>query len=125
MEERRRMAVAIPGLSQAAEDALRKLAAHMRKKGSKLDVAAGSLDPRVAQEFAAVSRALDERFGRNAILRGEKDVINRVSLVQRGVFKAMQERLKVVQRAVRMQGSQQIGSQRQQRIIDRARSIAR
>nr|WP_153435630.1 Ti-type conjugative transfer relaxase TraA [Sinorhizobium saheli] len=122
-DERRRMAVAIPGLSQAAEDALRQLTVQMRKKGSKLDVAAGSLDPAIAQEFAAVSRALDERFGRNAILRGEKDTINRVPPKQRRAFEAMHERLKVLQQTVRMQASQQIISERQQRIIDRARGV--
>jgi Ti-type conjugative transfer relaxase TraA len=122
-EERRRMAVAIPGLSQAAEDALRRLAAEMKTKSSKLEVAAGSLDPAIGQEFAAVSRALDERFGRNAILRGEKDVINRVPPTQRRAFEAMHERLKVLQQTVRMQASQQIISERQQRIIDRARGV--
>ncbi len=124
-EERRRMAIAIPGLSQAAEDALRQLTAQMKKKGSKLDVAAGSLDPRIGQEFAAVSRALDERFGRKAILRGEKDVTNRVPPAQRRAFEAMHERLKVLQQAVRLQASQQIISERQQRIINRARGITR
>lgn len=122
-EERRRMAVAIPGLSQTAEDALQQLAAQMKNKGSKLDVAAGSLDPRIGQEFAAVSRALDERFGRNALLRGEKDVINRVPPAQRRAFEAMHERLKVLQQTVRMQASQQIISERQQRIINRARGV--
>ena len=73
------MAVAIPGLSQAAEDALKRLTAEIKKKDGKLDIVAASLEPRIRQEFAAVSRALDERFGRNAILHGERDVINRVS----------------------------------------------
>ncbi|MFQ6163030.1 Ti-type conjugative transfer relaxase TraA [Sinorhizobium meliloti] len=120
-EERRRMAVAIPGLSQAAEDALLRLAAEMKKKDGKLDVAAGALAPAVAREFAAVSRALDERFGRNAILRGETDVINRVPPPHRRAFEAIQDRLKILQETVRMQASQQIISERQQRIIDRAR----
>jgi hypothetical protein len=122
-EERRRMAVAIPGLSPAADDALRHLTAQMNKRDSKLDVAAGSLDPRVAQEFAAVSRALDERFGRNTVLRGEKDVINRVPPAQRRAFEAMHERLKLLQQTVRMRASQQIISERQQRIINRARGV--
>jgi hypothetical protein len=124
-EERRRMAVAIPGLSQPAEDALRLLTTEMKRKGAKLDVAAGSLDPRVAQEFAAVSRALDERFGRNAIMRGEKDVINRVSPAQRRAFEVMQERLKVLQQTVRLQSSQEIILERQGRVIDRARGVIR
>ncbi len=120
-EERARMAVAIPGLSPAADDALRRLAARMDNKDSRLAVAAGALAPAVAREFAAVSRALDERFGRNAILRGETDVINRVPPPHRRAFEAMQDRLKILQQTVRMQASQQIISERQQRIIDRAR----
>ncbi|MEJ6849884.1 Ti-type conjugative transfer relaxase TraA [Sinorhizobium fredii] len=124
-EERRRMAIAIPGLSQAAEDALKRLAAEIKKKDGKLDVAAGSLDARIRQEFAGVSRALDERFGRNAILRGEKDVINRVSPAQRRAFEAMRDRLQVLQQTVRLQSSQEIISERQRRVIDRARGVTR
>ncbi|WP_338811528.1 Ti-type conjugative transfer relaxase TraA (plasmid) [Agrobacterium leguminum] len=121
--ERQRMAVAIPGLSEAAEDVLRRLTAQMKKKGSKLDAAAGSLDPRIWQEFAVVSRALDERFGRNAILREERDLINRVPPTHRRAFEAMRERLKVLQQTVRMGSSQEIVSERRQRTINRARGI--
>ncbi|MCA1409080.1 MobA/MobL family protein [Ensifer sp. IC3342] len=124
-EERRRMAVAIPVLSQAAEDALRQLASEMNKKDSKLDVAAGSLNPAIRHELAAVSRALDERFGRNAILRGGKDLINRVPPAQRRAFEAMQEKLKVLQQTVRMQSSEQILSERRQRTINYARGVDR
>ncbi|ASP99786.1 Ti-type conjugative transfer relaxase TraA [Sinorhizobium meliloti] len=122
-EERRRMAVAIPGLSPAAEDALKRLAAQIKNKDGKLDVAAGSLDPRIAREFAKVSRALDERFGRNAILRGETDVINRVSPAQRRAFEAMRDRLQVLQQTVRVQSSQKIVSERRQRAINQSRGI--
>jgi Ti-type conjugative transfer relaxase TraA len=122
-EERRRMAVAIPGLSQPADEALRQLTAEMKKNDTKLAVAAGALDPRVAQEFAAVSRALDERFGRNAILRGEKDVINRVPPAQRRAFEAMRDRLHVLQQTVRMQSSQEIIAERRQRSVSLARSV--
>jgi hypothetical protein len=130
IEERRRMAVAIPGLSQTAEGALRQMAADMKKRQEKVkdaavDVTAGSLDPRIRQEFVAVSRALDERFGRYAILRGEKDVANRVSPAQRRAFEAMQERLQILQQAVRVQTSQEIISERQRRAIDRARGLTR
>nr|WP_245181533.1 Ti-type conjugative transfer relaxase TraA [Sinorhizobium mexicanum] len=118
-EERRRMAVAIPGLSQAAEEALRRLSAEMKKKGCKLDATAGSLDSTIRREFAAVSRALDERFGRNAILRGEKDVINRVPPTQRRALGALQERLKLLQQTVRLQSSDKI----QQRTIARSRGV--
>jgi Ti-type conjugative transfer relaxase TraA len=124
-EERRRMSVAIPGLSVSAEEALRELSAAMKKKDSKLEVAAGSLDPAVRREFLAVSRALDERFGRNAVLRGEKDVINRVSPAQRRAFEVMQERLQVLQQTVRMQASQEIVAERQRRILDRTRGVVR
>jgi Ti-type conjugative transfer relaxase TraA len=124
-EERRRMSVSIPGLSVSAEEALRELSAAMKKKDAKLEVAAGSLDPAIRQEFVAVSRALDDRFGRNAILRGEKDVINRVSPAQRRAFEVMQERLKIVQQTVRMQASQEIVAERQRRVLDRARGVVR
>lgn len=131
IEERRRMAVAIPGLSQAAEDALRTLVADVRKqkkdkdKNARRDIAAGSLDPRIIREFAAVSRALDERFGRNAILRGEKDAANRVPPAQRRAFDAMRERLQVLQQAVRTESSQEIIAERQRRVIDRTRGFTR
>jgi Ti-type conjugative transfer relaxase TraA len=124
-EERRRMAIAIPGLSPGAEDALRQLTAETKRKGAKLDVAAGSVDPAIRQEFIAVSRALDERFGRNAILRGEKGVIHRVAPAQRKAFGAMEERLKVLQQTVRLQASQEIIVERQRRAIDRARGLTR
>ena len=124
-EERQRMSVAIPGLSPAADEALRELAAAMKKKDAKLNVAAGSLDARIWKEFAGVSRSLDLRFGRDAILRGEKDVINRVSPGQRRPFEAMQERLKILQQAVRMGSSQQIVAERQRRAIDRGRGVIR
>lgn len=122
-EERCRMAVAIPGLSAAAEDALRRLAAKMKKKGSKFDAAAGSLDPAIRREFAAVSGALDERFGRNAIARGEKDIINRVAPGQHRAFEAMREKLKVLQQTVELQNSQQNMSEQRQRTISRGRGI--
>ena len=129
-EERRRMAVAIPGLSQAAEAALGQLVTDMKAKrhkgrGAKIDVTAGLLNPHLREEFAAVSRALDERFGRNAILRGEKDVGNRVSPAQRRAFEAMRERLQILQQAVQAESSQEIIVERQRRVIDRARGLAR
>jgi hypothetical protein len=130
-EERRRMSVAIPGLSPAAEGALLHLVADLKKqrqekaKSARIESAARSLDPKIVQEFTAVSRALDERFGRNAILRGEMDVINRVSPAQRRAFEAMRERLQVVQQTVRTHGSQEIISERQRRAIDRARGLTR
>jgi len=127
-EERRHMAVAIPGLSPPAEAALGQLVADMKKKrqkdkGATVDVTAGSFDSGIREEFAAVSRALDERFGRNAILRGETDTINRVSQAQRRAFEAMQERLQVLQKAVRVQSSQEIISERQRRAIGHARGL--
>jgi len=130
-EERRRMAVAIPGLSQAAEDALRKLVADVnrqnkdKQKNTRRGVAAGSLEPRVVREFAEVSRALDERFGRNAILRGEKDTGNLVSPAQRRAFDAMRERLRVLQQAVRAESTQNIIAERQRRTIERGRVFTR
>ncbi|MDF8358738.1 Ti-type conjugative transfer relaxase TraA [Ensifer adhaerens] len=120
--ERRHMAVAIPGLSRKAENALRQLVAEKKREG-KLEAAMGLLDQRVAQEFTAVSRALDERFGRNAVLRGEEDVINRVSPAQRSAFEAMRDRLQVLQQTVRLQRSQETVSERQRRVIEPVRGI--
>jgi Ti-type conjugative transfer relaxase TraA len=124
-EERQRMGVAIPGLSPAADEALHKLAAAMKKKDAKLNVAAGSIDSSIWNEFAQVSRALDLRFGRDAILRGEKNVINSVSPTQRRAFEAMQDRLKVLQQTVRMGSAQKIVAERQRRTIDRGRGVIR
>ncbi|MBY5696969.1 Ti-type conjugative transfer relaxase TraA [Rhizobium leguminosarum] len=122
-EERRRMAVAIPGLSKPAEDVLMRLTAEAKNNGRKRNASAVSLDPTIRQEFAAVSTALDERFGRNAILRDEKDLINRVPPVQRRAFEAMQERLRILQTTVRMESSDKIVSERRQRAVGRGRGI--
>ncbi|MEH7905256.1 Ti-type conjugative transfer relaxase TraA [Rhizobium laguerreae] len=122
-EERRRMTVAIPGLSKAAEDVLMRLTAEARNNGRKRNASAVSLDPTIRQEFAAVSRALDARFGRNAIIRDDKDLINRVPPVQRRAFEAMQERLRILQQAVRMESSDKIISERRQRTVNRGRGV--
>ncbi|PDT14532.1 Ti-type conjugative transfer relaxase TraA [Rhizobium sp. J15] len=122
-DERRRMAVAIPALSKAAEEALVRLTAEARKDSRRLGVSAAFLDPGIGREFAAVSRALDERFGRNALVRGDKDLVNRVPPPQRRAFAAMQERLKVLQQTVRLQSSEQIIAERRQRAASRARGI--
>ncbi|ARM11059.1 MULTISPECIES: Ti-type conjugative transfer relaxase TraA [Rhizobium] len=122
-EERRRMAVAIPALSNAAEEALTRVTAAAQKDGRRLGVSAASLDPGIGREFAAVSRALDERFGRSAILRGDKDLINSVPPAQRGAFAAMHERLKVLQHVVREEGSQQVLAERRQRAVNHGRGL--
>ncbi|MBX5138044.1 hypothetical protein HJB79_04380, partial [Rhizobium lentis] len=64
----------------------------------------------------------DQRFGRNAIIRGDK-VINHVPEAQRQAFAAMQERLKVLQQTVREEISQQILAERRQRAVNRGRGI--
>ncbi|AGS20590.1 conjugal transfer relaxase TraA-like protein [Rhizobium etli bv. mimosae str. Mim1] len=115
IDERRRMAVAIPGLSKVAEEALMRLTAEARKNDRKRGIATAPLDANIRREFADVSRALDQRFGRNAIIRGDKDLINRVPEAQRHAFAAMQERLKVLQQTVRTESSRQILAERRQR----------
>ncbi|MGO6757785.1 Ti-type conjugative transfer relaxase TraA [Rhizobium ruizarguesonis] len=122
-EERRRMAVAIPGLSKAAEDVLMRLTAEAKNDGRKMSAYAASLDPSIRREFAAVSSALDERFGRGAIIRGEKDPITRVPHAQHNAFEAMQEKLKVLQQAVRRESGERIISERRQRAVSRGRGI--
>ncbi|MBX4967357.1 Ti-type conjugative transfer relaxase TraA [Rhizobium binae] len=123
IDERRRMAVAIPGLSKLAEEALTRLMEEARKNGRKPSVSAAPLDPGIHREFDDISRALDQRFGRNAIIRGDKDLINRVPEAQRQAFAAMQERLKVLQQTVRTESSQQILAERRQRTPHRSRGI--
>ncbi|AFL51518.1 Ti-type conjugative transfer relaxase TraA [Sinorhizobium fredii] len=124
-EERRRMAVAIPGLSKPAEETLQRLASEMKKESRKLDSMAGSLDSDIRREFAAVSRALDERFGRNAILRGDKDLLNRVPPAQRPAFEALQDRLKVLQQTAQINSSHKVVSDRRERVISRAPGFER
>ncbi len=124
-EERRRMAIAIPGMSSAAENALRKLIDATKTTGAKPNVAANSLDAVIYQEFERVSRALDLRFGRDAILRGEKTVINHVSSAQRPDFEAMRFRLKILQQTVRKQARDKVIVQRRQRSIKQVQSIDR
>ncbi|MHC2572710.1 Ti-type conjugative transfer relaxase TraA [Rhizobium leguminosarum] len=122
-EERRRMSVAIPGLSKAAEEVLMRLTAEAKNNGRKPSAPASALDPGIRRELAAVSTALDERFGRSAIIRGEKDVITRVPHAQRHAFEAIQEKLKVLQEAVRRESSERIISERRQRVVSRSRGI--
>ncbi|WEA60665.1 Ti-type conjugative transfer relaxase TraA [Rhizobium sp. BJ04] len=124
LAERRRMAIAIPGLSKAAEEALLRLTVEAKTNGRKANVSATPPDANIRREFDDVSKALDQRFGRNAIIRGDKDLINHVPPAQRGAFAAMQERLKVLQQAVRMESSQQVIAERQQRAVSRGVKLA-
>jgi len=128
IEERRRMAVAIPGLSRAAENALSQLVNkrnERRQRGNKRQVSLNSLDPRIAREFVVVSRALDERFGWGAILLGEKDVANHIAPSQHRAFQVMRERLQVLQQAVRTERSLEIIAVHQQHRVDRGRGVVR
>ncbi|NEK20526.1 BID domain-containing protein, partial [Rhizobium leguminosarum] len=122
-KDRRRMAVGIPGLSKAAEEVLMRLTVEVKNNGHTLSTSAASLDPSIRREFAAVSIALDERFGRNAIVRGEKDLINHIPPAQRRAFEAMQERLKFLQQTVRKESSEKILSERRQRTVNRGRDL--
>ncbi|TBA41256.1 Ti-type conjugative transfer relaxase TraA [Rhizobium ruizarguesonis] len=122
-EERRRMSVAIPGLSKAAEEVVMRLTAEAKNNGRKPSAPASALDPGIRRELAAVSTALDERFGRSAIIRAEKDVITRVPHAQRHAFEAIQEKLKVLQEAVQRESSERIISERRQRVVSRSRRI--
>ncbi|PDT25806.1 Ti-type conjugative transfer relaxase TraA, partial [Rhizobium sp. L9] len=122
-EERRRMAVAIPGLSRMAEEALLRLTAEAKSSGRKLRPSAAVLDASIRREFAAVSTALDERFGRSAVLRQEKDLINHIPSAQRSAFEAMRDKLKVLQQTVRSESSEKIIAERHQRSRNRGRGI--
>ncbi|PQZ47567.1 hypothetical protein CQ052_21380 [Ochrobactrum sp. MYb15] len=122
--ERQRMGIAIPGLSLAAEETLRELTQTM-KKDANPKAEAGLVGNNILQEFATVSRALDLRFGYDAVRSGEKSVVNVVPPQQRQAFGTMQERLKVLQQTVRMQAREQIVAERQRRTLDRGRGFVR
>ncbi|WP_235912490.1 hypothetical protein [Brucella anthropi] len=123
--ERQQMATAIPGLSEEASRELRRITAAMQAKDARPDILAGSLEPHVRREFTSVSRALDLRFGRNAILRGDSDNVSRVPPAQRSVFEALQDKLKVLQQIVRHQESQCVMTERRQRNINPEQSFSR
>lgn len=120
-QERRSMTIEIPGLSKTAWDALARLTAEATTTSSRsLDGMVGKIDLKVREEFSAVSRALDARFGRNAIARDEKDIVNRVAPSQRQAFEAMRASLRVLQQSVRIDSSLKIMSERHLRAISRA-----
>ncbi|WP_416797671.1 Ti-type conjugative transfer relaxase TraA [Ciceribacter azotifigens] len=107
-EERRRMAVAVPGLSQSAEEALRTLARRTKDKAIMPRASSAFLDPLVRRELASVSRALDERFGKGALLWGEREIINRVPPAQRRALEALLEELKALQQIARLEGLENV-----------------
>ncbi|QFP62270.1 Ti-type conjugative transfer relaxase TraA [Brucella anthropi] len=123
--ERQQMATAIPGLSEEASRELRRITAAMQEKDARPDILAGSLEPHIRREFTSVSRALDLRFGRNAILRGDSDNVSRMPPAQRSVFEGLQDKLKVLQQIVRHQESQRVMTERRQRNINPEQSFSR
>ncbi|MNE07345.1 Adenosine monophosphate-protein transferase VbhT [compost metagenome] len=120
--ERQRMGIAIPGLSSAAEETLRELTQTI-KKDANPKAEAGLVGNNILQEFATVSRALDLRFGYDAVRSGEKSVVNVVPPQQRRAFEVMQKRLEILQHIVRMGSAKQIIAERQRRALDRGQSI--
>lgn len=123
--DRERMSVPVPGLSRRAEAELGRLAAAVEMSPRDVTQLVRSLDGKVRAEFAAVSKALDNRFGPNAIGRGQGGVIDRVPAAQRKVFEAMQPRLKMLQNAVRADRAQEIIAERQMRALNQAKGIIR
>ncbi|TCU32575.1 Ti-type conjugative transfer relaxase TraA [Rhizobium azibense] len=118
-EERRRMGIAIPGLSRGARNDLVRLTLAAKKNPGALAGMIGALDPKVRDEFAATSKALDARFGPGAIGRDEKEVVNMVPSAERKAFDAIRASLKILQRAVRHESSQKILAERQARATGR------
>ncbi|WP_266064788.1 Ti-type conjugative transfer relaxase TraA [Brucella intermedia] len=123
--DRNRMSVPVPGLSRRAEAELARLSAAIEKSSKDITPLVRSLDAAVRAEFAAVSKALDARFGPNAIARGDPSVVERVPVAQRRIFEAMQPKLKVLQQAVRADRAQEIVAERQLRALRQARGINR
>jgi len=124
-EERRLMAIAIPGLSRPAQEALERLSAGAKTNARGLNAVVLELDPKIREEFAAVSKALDARFGRNAIARGETEAARRVPPAQRDAFEAMRPALRVLQQAVRIDAGEKILSERRMRTINQTRGFTR
>ena len=123
--DRERMAVPVPGLSRRAEAELARLVAAVEKSPKDITPLTRAIDEKVRAEFAAVSKALDNRFGPHAIGHGKADVINRVPPAHRQIFAAMQPGLKVLQNAVRADRSQDIIAERQIRALNQAKGITR
>ncbi|KQT63301.1 MULTISPECIES: Ti-type conjugative transfer relaxase TraA [unclassified Aureimonas] len=123
--ERSRMGVPVPGLSRDAEAELKRLVALVSRQPKDFDGAVLALAPTIKAEFAAVSKALDARFGRGAIGRNEKTVIAMVPSAQQGAFKTIQPQLRTIQRAVAADIGHAIASERRLRAIDQARGIDR
>ncbi|MFU0507306.1 Ti-type conjugative transfer relaxase TraA [Pseudaminobacter sp. NGMCC 1.201702] len=123
--DRERMSVPVPGLSPRAVSELSRLTAAAEKSPKDITKLVRSLDATVRAEFEAVSKALDRRFGPNAIGRGQANVIDRVPAAQRKIFEAMQPRLKVLQNAVRADKAQDIIAERQMRALNQTKGITR
>lgn len=123
--DRNRMAVPIPALSQRAEAELIRLNDAIAKSPKETTTLVRSLDITVRAEFDRVSKALDKRFGPNAIGRGDPAVIERVPATQRKVFEVMQPRLKVLQQAARVDRSQEIVAERQMRALRQVKGVIR
>ncbi|WP_210267073.1 hypothetical protein, partial [Brucella intermedia] len=70
-----------------------------------------------------VSRALDLRFGRNAILRGDSETISRVPPAQHSVFEGLQDKLKILQQTVSTARAQEIAAIRQSQKLDRGQDF--
>ncbi len=125
MIERERMAIAIPGLTTIAQNELRHITSEAEKNPRELARLVRSLSPDVRHEFSVVSKALDARFGPGAILRDETDVANMISRSQQPVFKSILGQLRAIQRAVAIDRTEEIITERQSRTINRARGIDR
>jgi Ti-type conjugative transfer relaxase TraA len=123
--DRNRMNVPVPGLSPHAETELARLSAAVEKSPKDITPLLRALDASVRAEFAAASKALDARFGPNAISRGDKAVMDRVPAAQREIFEAMQPKLRVLQQAVRVDRAQDIIAERLMRAVSQAKGINR
>ena len=123
--DRERMSVPVPGLSPRAAAELARLTAATEKSPKDITRLVRALDATVRAEFAAVSMALDKRFGPYAIGRGQGNLTDRVPAAQRMAFEAIQPRLKVLQNAVCVDKTQDVISERLIRALNQAKGITR
>ncbi|TKT75904.1 Ti-type conjugative transfer relaxase TraA [Aquamicrobium sp. LC103] len=123
--DRKCMLIPIPGLSPRAEAVLKSLADAVEKSSWKLTQSMTYVDPNVLAEFKSVSKALDARFGRDAIASGELTAIRRIPAAQRGLFETILPRFKLLQQVVRANSAQEMIVEREIKVRARLHSVTR
>lgn len=123
--QRRRMGIAIPSLSQVAQRELTRIMAMVKQNRQLSEEMIAGLDPKIRDEFATVSTALDARFGRGAVLRNDNDLVSLVPPEIRKTFGAVRDNFKILQQIARLDENQRIISERKARVAGQTRTMER